>query len=115
MATYAYKSMNAALTTTSDDGVSNAILTVASGKQYIVTLCQVANIDGTNAADLSMDFYDSSATSAKALVSTVSVPADSSFNPIGGKLIMESGDIIRAWAGAADDLEIVISYIEVTP
>jgi len=114
MATYAYKSINAALTTTSDDGASNSVLTVASGKEYVIVLCQVSNIDATNAADLNIDYYDSSATSAKALASTISIPSDSSFNPIGGKLIMEAGDELRAWASADNDLEIVVSYIEIT-
>lgn len=115
MATYAYKSINAALTTTADDGVSNSILTVPSGKQHVILLCQVSNVDGANAADLSIDYYDSSATSAKAISSTIAIPADSSFNPIGGKLIMEASDELRAWASASGDLEIVVSYIEVTP
>lgn len=77
-------------------------------------MCQVSNIDGTNASNLFMDFYDSNATSAKALAHEISIPADSSLNPIGGKLVLEPNDELRAWAGAANDLEIVISYIEIS-
>ena len=107
---YDYKSVNAALSTTQD----TTIYTTPVGKTAIVLLCQVSNIDGTNAADLNMDYYDSSETSAKALASTINIPADSSFNPIGGKLVLEASDELRAWAVVADDLEIVISVVEIS-
>ena len=108
---YDYKSVNAALSTTQD----TAIYTTPVGKTAIVLLCQVSNVDGTNAADLNMDYYDSSETSAKALASTINIPADSSFNPIGGKLVLEASDELRAWTlVAADDLEIVISVVEIS-
>lgn len=106
---YDYKSVNAALSTTQD----TAIYTTPVGRTAIVLLCQVSNIDGANSADLNMDYYDSSTTSAKALASTINIPADSSFNPIGGKLVLEASDELRAWAVVADDLEIVISVVEI--
>jgi len=102
------------LGTTSDDGASNGIYTAGSGVTAIVVHCQVANIDGTNAADLNMDLHDTSASAAKAIVSTLSVPADSAVNPIGGKLVLETGDELRAWAGAASDLEMTLSILEIT-
>lgn len=107
---YDYKSVNAALSTTQD----TAIYTTPVGKTAIVLLCQVSNIDGSDSADLNMDYYDSSETSAKALASTINIPADSSFNPIGGKLVLEASDELRAWAVVADDLEIVISVVEIS-
>jgi len=61
-----------------------------------------------------MDYYDSSATSAKALAHTVAVPGDTAINPIGGKLVLEAADELRAWASAASDLEIVVSVLEIT-
>jgi len=78
----------------------------------IVIHCQVANVDGTNAADLNIDHNDGSVVAA--LVSTLSVPADSAVNPIGGKLVLEAGDELRAWAGAASDLELTLSVLEIT-
>jgi len=102
------------LGTTSDDGASNGIYTAGSGVTAIVVHCQVANIDGTNAADLNMDLHDTSASAAKAIVSTLSLPADSAVNPIGGKLVLETGDTIRAWASAASDLEITLGILEIT-
>jgi hypothetical protein len=49
-----------------------------------------------------------------ALVSTLSVPADSAVNPIGGKLVLKANDELRAWAGAASDLELTLSLLEIT-
>jgi hypothetical protein len=103
--------VNAALGTTAD----TPVLTNSGSGKYIVILCQVANIDGSNSVNLYMDVYDSSATSAKALAHEIAIPADTSFNPIGGKLVLESSDELRAWTDvAADDLEINISYLEIT-
>lgn len=105
-----FHSINAALGTTQD----TAVHTNSTSNKQIIILCQVANIDGSNSADVNIDYYDSSATSAKALTSTVAVPGDTSINPIGGKLVLEPNDELRAWASAAGDLEIVISYIEIS-
>lgn len=106
---YTYKSINAAIGTTAD----TVVLNNTGSDTWIVNLCQVANVDGTNSVDLNIDYYDSDATSAMALVSTLAVPADSAINPIGGKLTLEPGDQLRAWASAVN-LEIVISYIVIS-
>ena len=105
-----FHSKNAALGNTADA----VIHTNNTSNKQIIILCQVANVHGTNSADVNIDYYDSDATSAKALASTVAVPADSAINPIGGKLVLEPNDEFRAWASAANDLEIVISYIEIS-
>ena len=88
------------------------VYTCPGSTTAIVVHCQVANVDGTNAADLNIDHNDGSTTAA--LVSTLSVPADSAVNPIGGKLVLEAADTLRAWAGAASDLELTLSVLEIT-
>ena len=106
-----FDTINASLGITPD----TAVMTNSTSNTQIIILCQVANIDGTNNANLYMDIYDSSATSAKALAHSIAVPADSSFNPIGGKLVLKPNDELRAWTDVAtDDLEIVISYLEIS-
>lgn len=105
-----YKSVNADLGTTAD----TSIYQCPASTTAVVLLCQIANVDGANAVDIYVDYYDSSTTTAKALAHTISVPADTSLNPIGGKLVLEAGDQIRAWAGAASDAEIVVSVVEIT-
>ena len=102
-----FQTVNVALGNTAD-----AVVYAATGVTAIVIHCQVANVDGTNAADLNIDMNDGSVVAA--LVSTLSVPADSAVNPIGGKLVLEDGDELRAWAGAASDLEMTLSILEIT-
>jgi|TARA_B100001094_G_C17961265_1_gene685544 hypothetical protein len=107
---YDYKSVNADLGTTID----TSIYECPSAKTAVVLLCQIANIDGSNSVNVYVDYYDSSNTQAKALAHELPVPADTSLNPIGGKLVLEAGDQLRAWASAASDAEIVVSVVEIS-
>ena len=102
----------AALVTSSAD---TNLLTAGSGETFVIIHCQVANVDGTNAADLYIDMVDDESSDVTAaLAHTISVPADTAINPIGGKLVLEAGDKINIWAGAASDLEVTISYLKIT-
>ena len=103
-----FQAVNVALGNSADA----VVYTCPGSTTAIVIHCQVANVDGTNAADLNIDHNDGSTTAA--LVSTLSVPADSAVNPIGGKLVLEAADTLRAWAGAASDLELTLSVLEIT-
>ena len=105
-----FKMVNADLGTTAD----TAVYTCPASTTAIVIGCQIANVDGSNSVDIYVDAYDSSATQAKALAHTIAVPADTSLNPIGGKLVLEASDELRAWASAASDAEIVVSVLEIT-
>ena len=103
-----FQTVNVALAASADA----VVYTCPGSTTAIVIHCQVANVDGTNAADLNIDMNDGSVVAA--LVSTLSVPADTAVNPIGGKLVLETGDELRAWAGAASDLEMTLSILEIT-
>lgn len=103
-----FQAVNVALGNSADA----VVYTCPASTTAIVIHCQVANVDGTNAADLNIDHNDGSVVAA--LVSTLSVPADSAVNPIGGKLVLEAADELRAWAGAASDLEMTLSILEIT-
>ena len=103
-----FKAVNVALGNTADA----VIYTCPAATTAIVIHCQVANVDGTNAADLNIDHNDG--TTVAALVSTLAVPADTAINPIGGKLVLEAADELRAWAGAASDLELTLSVLEIS-
>lgn len=103
-----FQTVNVALGSSADA----VVYTCPGSTTAIVIHCQVANVDGTNAADLNIDMNDGSVVAA--LVSTLSVPADTAVNPIGGKLVLEAADELRAWAGAASDLEMTLSILEIT-
>lgn len=104
----AFKAVNVALGNSADA----VVYTCPGSTTAIVIHCQVANIDGTNAADLYIDHNDGSTVAA--LAHEISVPADSAINPIGGKLVLEAADQLRAWAGAASDLEMTLSVLEIS-
>ena len=103
----AFQTVNVALGSSADA----VVYTCPASKIAGVIHCQVANVDGTNAADLNVDMNDGSVVSA--LVSALSVPAKTAINPIGGKLVLEAADELRSWAGAASDLEMTLSVLEI--
>ena len=110
------KSATVALTTTSQTAlISNA---ASSGKVFKVNMIQVANVDGTNACDVTVDVHSaaSGGGTAYSLVSTVSVPADASLVVLDKNtaLYLEEDRSITATAGTASDLEVIVSYEEIS-
>lgn len=104
------------LTTTSATSVvSNA---AASGKVFKIESLIVANVDGVNAADITINYYSAAALGGTAtqIVSTVSVPADSSLVVIdrGTSIYLEEDRSIGATAGSANDLKVLISYEDIS-
>jgi len=104
------KTMGAALDTT----LTTDILTCAADKVLKINSIIVSNIDGTNSADVTVYFYDSTATARYQIASTVSVPADSTLVVIGkdSPIYLEESDQIEAGASATGDLVIIVSYEE---
>jgi hypothetical protein len=95
--------------------VSNA---ASSGKAYLLDSLIVSNVDGTNAADITIDLFASATNTGTAtkIAHTVTVPADSTLiviskeNPIS---LMEAQSIY-ATASAADDLHVIASWKELS-
>jgi hypothetical protein len=91
----------------------------SSGKVFKVESIMVANVDGTNAADVTIDFHtaaNGTAGSSFALAATISVPADATLNLIDKNssfYLMENQSIIGG-ASANSDLEVVISYEDIS-
>jgi hypothetical protein len=90
------------------------LLCAASDKVLKINTILIANIDGTNAADVSV-FITKSGGSPIAIASTISVPADATLNLIdkNSSFYLEEGDNIEAGASADNDLTITISYEEI--
>ena len=113
VSTITAKSVQAALTVTlTTEILANA---AASGKVYKINNILVANIDGSNSADASV-FITKSGGSPVAIASTIAVPADSTLTVIDKNtaLYLEEGDKISALASASGDLEIIVSYEEIS-
>jgi hypothetical protein len=101
---------------------TNATLVVenaaASGKVFKIESLIISNVDGTNAADITVSLYseDNIGGTATQIVSTVSVPADASLVVIdrNTSIYLEEDRSIGATAGSASDLKVVVSYEEIS-
>lgn len=98
-------------TTTATAIVTNS---AASGKVFKLNSIIVANIDGTNAADITVDLFRSSV--AYPIAKTIIVPADATLVVLSKETAMylEEGDAIRCTASANSDLQVVCSYEEIS-
>jgi hypothetical protein len=106
------KTVTAAVTSTYTAVVSNA---TGSNKVLKINSIIVTNIDGTNAADVTVSY--GTAAIGYPIVSTVSVPADSALTVIdkSTSIYVEEGYgiYVNGAAGVANDLVILISYEEI--
>lgn len=101
-----------ALSTTSITDVYQAP-NVANSDRAVVLSCLVANVDGTNSADITLTITDSTDAAISKIASTIQVPADSTLETIPNKLILKRGEKIRATASAGGDLEVTVSALEI--
>lgn len=100
-----------AVTTSATAIVTNS---AASGKVLRINTLIIANVDGTNAADITVDVFRSSV--AYRIANTISVPADASLVVISKdkSIYLEEGDSLRCTASANSDLEAVCSYDDIS-
>ena len=91
---------------------------VSSNKVFKINSLVVSNVDGTNAADITISLYseDNIGGTATQIVSTVSVPADASLVVIdkNTSIYLEEDKSIGATAGSASDLKVVCSFEEIS-
>lgn len=100
---------------------TNATLIVenvaASGKVYKINMITVANVDGTNACDITVSKYseDNIGGTAYPIVSTISVPADATLIVLDKTtaLYLKEDESIGATAGTASDLVVTCSWEEI--
>jgi hypothetical protein len=110
------KAATIALSTTSATVlVSN---TASSSKVFKINMIQVSNVDGTNAADVTVDVHSaaSGGGTAYSLASTISIPADASLIVVdkNTSIYLEEDRSITATAGTGGDLEVIVSYEEIS-
>lgn len=105
-----FKNFRTAMTTA---GVT--AYTVPAATTAIVLHLQVANVDGTNSADMTVQWLDSSnSNTVTNLAKTIAVPAKTSISALTGKLVLETGDTIKGIASADGDLELSGSVLEIS-
>lgn len=107
---------NTSLTSTSATSlVSNA---ASSGKVYKINSIVVANVDGSSAADITINVYSAAALggTATAIASTISVPSDATLivlDKTTSFYLLEDRSI-GATAGTANDLVVTCSWDEIS-
>ena len=110
------ESVGFALTATT----TTTLMTASADKVLKINRITCANVDGTNAADLTLSIvkanftpdgvtnFDTSGTFH--LAKTVSVPADATLVVLDTPIYMMEADVLKGGANAASDLELFISY-----
>ena len=99
---------------------TTTLMTVAANKVVKINRITVANVDGTNAADVTLSVtksnftpdgvanFDTSGTFH--IAKTVSVPADATLVLLDTPIYLMESDVLKGGASAASDLELFISY-----
>ena len=85
-----------------------AVYTVPTNFTASIREIFLTNVDGSSAVDATLKYTDTSASATFSLVSTKSVPADDFLRIENAHIILEEGDILKAQAGAANDLEVIV-------
>ena len=100
--------------------VTTTLFTVAADKLVKINRMTVANVDGTNAADVTV-YIDAGATTSAGgtvasgasdvyLAKTLSVPADATLVLVDTPIYLRETDVLKGGASAASDLDLFISY-----
>ena len=74
----------------------------------------IANIDGTNAADVTIEVSIDNGSNYVAIAKTISVPADATLSFLENPIYLDETDILAVTASAASDLTYFCSYEEIT-
>jgi hypothetical protein len=110
------KTVVADLTTTNSTLVVENV--AASGKVFKINSLIVSNVDGSSAADITINLFseDNIGGTGTQIVSTVSVPVDASLVVIdkSTSIYLEEDRSIGATASASNDLKVVCSYEEIS-
>ena len=108
-----------------DTNLTSLVLNSAtSGKVLKINMLIASNVDGSSAATVDVSYHPSTTTAVGITVSstgyhiaiTVSVPADSSLVIISKDtaIYMEESSVLAVKASVADDIDIVVSYEEIS-
>ena len=85
------------------------VIDVPADKIYKVNTILIANVDGTNAADITAQISRDNGSNYFHIAKTISVPADSTLSLLNTTLYLDETDLLKLTASANSDLEYVIS------
>ena len=87
-----------------------AAIDVAADKVAKVNTILVCNIDGTNAADVTIEVSIDNGSNFVAIASTISVPADATLSFLENPIYLDETDLLYFTASANSDLTYFVSY-----
>ena len=88
------------------------MIDVAAESAVRIDTILISNDDGTNAADVTIEISNDNGSTYYKIASTISVPADSTLSMIDTPIYLDETDIIAITAGAANDIDYHVSYVE---
>ena len=97
------------------DGTSRTeAIDVPAEKIAKINTILIANIDGSNAADVTIEVSVDNGSNYVAIASTISVPADATLSFLENPIYLDETDILAVTASANSDLTYFVSYEEIT-
>ena len=106
-----FKADHIALTTSNADIIG----AVASGTETICLTLRVTNIHASDDATVDVQVVDTGGSPTAYIAKGMSVPVGTSVELAGtSKLVLNVGDKIQGLASAASNLEVFVSYLEIT-
>ena len=85
------------------------IIDVPADKLYKVNTILIANVDGTNAADITVEVSTDNGSNYYHIAKTISVPADSTLSLLSTTLYLDETDLLKVTASANSDLQYTLS------
>tara|TARA_R100000734_G_C3318526_1_gene112760 strand:- start:4329 stop:4670 length:342 start_codon:yes stop_codon:yes gene_type:complete len=107
MAIPVFKSQSVALSTTN----RTTIYTTPSLSRAVITSIIIANVDASSATTVKLEFFDASASTHFALTGAKSIATNDFLVISDSPIYFDTGDILSATAGAADDIT-VTAFVE---
>ena len=101
-----FKTVTAVIST--DESV---VYTTPSNVTSIILMAQASNV-ANSAAEVTFSYFDVSANTATELVKNYEVPSSDASGLITGKLVVETGDSVKALSSANNSIKIVLSVLE---
>ena len=97
------------------DGTSRTTaVDVPAEKIAKINTILVANVDGKNAADITIEVSVDNGSNYVKIANTISVPADATLSFLENPIYLDETDLLYFTASAANDLTYFVSYEEIT-
>ena len=87
---------------------------VPADKVAKINTILIANIDGTNAADVTIEVSIDNGSNYVAIAKTISIPADATLSFLENPIYLDETDLLAVTASANSDLTYFVSYEEIT-